>query len=237
MATKRLGGHTLNFNLKSSSSSKGESLYDTFKTFEALGVDIGIIRHSDDNYIENMRDNFKFQIINAGAGKFEHPSQSLLDLFTMHQHFGKLDGLTVTIAGDIKNSRVAKSNISALKLFNCKVILTGPKELIPKALPKHCEYKPIDEAIPESDVVMFLRIQHERHSGAEFNIDQYNEQYGLNDERVKKLKDNAIIMHPGPVNRDVEIASHLVEHEQSRIFKQMENGVYIRMAILEWMVS
>lgn len=237
IAAKRLGGNILNFNTDSSSLAKGESLYDTIKTFESLGVEIGIIRHSDDSYIESMQEIFNFSVVNAGAGKFEHPSQSLLDLYTIRQEIGTLENLTVTICGDIKNSRVAKSNINALEKFGAKVFLCGPDDLLPKEIPSHCEVAKIDEAIVKSDVVMFLRVQHERHTDSEVNIKTYNQNYGLNDKRVELLKDSAIIMHPGPVNRDVEIATHLVEHEKSRIFKQMENGVYTRMAILEWIVS
>lgn len=239
VATKRLGGSVLNFDAESSSISKGESLYDTLKTFEALGIDIGIIRHSDDSYINSLTNKHKFSIINAGAGKFEHPSQSLLDLYTIKEEFGTLENLTITICGDISNSRVAKSNIAALKKFNCQILLAGPKELMPKTeeIEDHCRVCEVDDAIKVSDVVMFLRVQHERHDLYELNITSYNEQYGLNPKRVQLLKDTAIIMHPGPFNRDVEISSELVEHKQSRIFKQKENGVYTRMAILEWIVS
>lgn len=236
VAAKRLGAHVLNFTGESSSLSKGESLYDTLKTFESLGVDTAIIRHSDDNYIEKIKDTFLFNVINAGAGKKEHPSQSLLDLFTIQQEFGTLENLTITICGDIKSSRVASSNIDALKFFNCKINLCGPQELMPdqSSLDRHCRLSQIDEVIEQSDVVMLLRVQHERHAAFELDIEHYNELFGLNDSRIKKMKKNAIIMHPGPVNRDVEILSHLVEHDKSRIFKQMENGVYTRMAILEW---
>jgi aspartate carbamoyltransferase catalytic subunit len=184
-----------------------------------------------------MKDLFKFNVVNAGAGKFEHPSQSLLDLFTMEQELGTLENLNVTICGDIKNSRVAKSNISALKKFGAKVYLSGPEDLIPTEIPEHCQIMEIDQAIQNSDAVMFLRVQHERHTSSEVNTQTYNKLYGLNDQRIKLLKPHAIIMHPGPVNRDVEIATHLVEHKQSKIFEQMENGVYTRMAILEWIVS
>ena len=239
VAAKRLGADVLNFTTEASSLSKGESLYDTLKTFESLGIDIGIIRHSDDHYIEEAKNTFQFNIINAGAGKKEHPSQSLLDLFTIKEEFGSLDGLTITICGDIKSSRVAKSNIAALGKFDCKVNLCGPKELLPeeKDIPVHCGLKTLDEAMPESDVVMFLRIQHERHAAFELETENYTDHYGLNEQRINLLKEKAIIMHPGPVNRDVEISSHLVEHEKSRIFKQMENGVYTRMAILEWIAG
>lgn len=239
VAAKRLGAHVLNFDATSSSIAKGESLYDTLKTFEALGVDIAIIRHSDDNYIDSLRGQELFSIVNAGAGKFEHPSQSLLDLFTIQEEFNSLENLTVTICGDIATSRVAKSNIDALSKFNAKINLCGPKELLPEenSLPINCKIKSLDEALVESDVVMFLRVQHERHHLFELDIKNYNESFGLNDRRIKLLNDKAIIMHPGPFNRDVEISSHLVEHNQSRIFKQMENGIYTRMAILEWIVS
>ena len=239
VAAKRLGASVLNFDVSSSSLSKGETLYDTLRTFESLGIDIGIIRHSDDSYIESLKDKHNFHIINAGAGKFEHPSQSLLDLYTIQQEFKTLENLTITICGDIANSRVAKSNITALKKFNSKVILSGPSELMPKEseLEDNCSIMPIDDAIKISDVIMLLRVQHERHSLFELNIKDYNEKYGLNHKRVKLMQDRAIIMHPGPFNRDVEILSELVEHNKSRIFKQMENGVYTRMAILEWILK
>jgi aspartate carbamoyltransferase catalytic subunit len=239
VAVKRLGGDTLNFDAESSSMSKGETLEDTLSTFNALGIDIGIIRHSDDSYIDAVKEKYNFSIINAGAGKFEHPSQSLLDLYTIQEHFQTLENLTITICGDISTSRVASSFIKAMKHFNSKIYLSGPQELMPKEcdLPNYCQIKDIDKAMAQSDVVMFLRVQHERHKLFELNIDHYNKSFGLNDTRIKLLKPNAIIMHPGPFNRDVEIASHLIEHKQSKIFKQKENGVYTRMAILEWIVS
>lgn len=235
-----MGGQVLNFDSKSSSLAKGETLYDTLRTFESLGIDIGIIRHSDDSYIESLRDKHQFQIINAGAGKFEHPSQSLLDLFTIQQEFNRLENLTITICGDVTNSRVAKSNINALKKFaHNKVFLAGPKELMPSAdeLDPICQVKDLNEAIAESDIVMFLRVQHERHDLYELNTNNYNEEFGLNSKRLGLMRKEAIIMHPGPFNRGVEITSEVVEHPQSRIFKQMENGVYTRMAILEWLLT
>ena len=240
MAAKRLGAEVLNFDSESSSLSKGETLYDTLRTFESLGIDVGIIRHSDDHYIESLRDKHEFQVINAGAGKFEHPSQSLLDLFTIQEEFKTLDNLTITICGDVSNSRVAKSNIVALNKFkNNRIILSGPAELMPEDsdLPTGCEKMELDKALEVSDVVMFLRVQHERHHLFFLVTIHYNEKYGLNNTRIKILKKDAIIMHPGPFNREVEISSSLIEHPQSRIFKQMENGVYTRMAILEWLLK
>lgn len=239
VAAKRLGAHVLNFSANQSSVSKGETLYDTLKTFESLGVDTAIIRHKDDNYINDIRDKFKYRIVNAGAGKYEHPSQSLLDLFTIYEEFKSFEGLTVTICGDIASSRVASSNINAFAKLGVRVHLCGPEMLLPSKnkLKENCHLSKLNQAIAESDVVMFLRVQHERHEAFELSINDYNEQFGLNHNRLKLLKEDAIIMHPGPVNRDVEILSDLVEHSQSRIFKQMENGVYTRMAILDWLYS
>lgn len=184
-----------------------------------------------------MRDKFSYHIVNAGAGKIEHPSQSLLDLFTIQEEFKSFKDLTVTICGDIASSRVAKSNICAFEKLGIDVLLCGPELLLPKEseLPKNCKLSTLDKAIPQSDVVMFLRVQHERHEAFELNVKDYNKEFGLNHNRMKLMKTNAIIMHPGPVNRDVEILSDLVEHPKSRIFKQMENGVYTRMAILDWL--
>ncbi len=239
VAAKRLGASVLNFDAETSSLAKGETLYDTLKTFEALGIDIGIIRHSDDSYIDELKEKNLFALINAGAGKYEHPSQSLLDLFTIKEEFKSFDNLTVTICGDIASSRVAKSNIEALGKFGVKINLCGPDDLLPKVeeIPAHCQIANFDQAIAESDVIMLLRIQHERHHLFELNTQNYNQEFGLNENRMSRIKDTSIIMHPGPFNRDIEITSSLVEHPQSRIFKQMENGVYTRMAILEWIVS
>ena len=239
LAAKKLGAHILDFHTSSSSLSKGESLYDTLKTFESFGADGVIIRHSDDHYIHKMKSMFDFSIVNAGAGQFEHPSQSLLDLFTIQQEFGKLEGVTVTICGDISSSRVAKSNICALGKVGAKVLLCGPKQLLPSAaeLPKHCQLTNLDEAIKKTDALMFLRLQHERHQAFELNIDNYNNEFGLNEKRLNSLKPTSIIMHPGPVNRGVEILDSLMECSQSRIAKQVQNGVYTRMAILDWILN
>ena len=198
-----------------------------------------MIRHSDDSFLAGLKSQLHYSIINAGAGKFEHPSQSLLDLFTIKEEFGSFYNLTITICGDINSSRVAKSNIAAFEKLGVKVLLAGPEQLLPKAskLPAHCVISSLDDALLQSDAVMFLRVQHERHETFNLDIDNYNTQFGLNQKRVDKMKKEAIIMHPGPVNRDVEIMGDLVEHPQSRIFKQMENGVYTRMAILDWVYS
>ncbi len=204
-----------------------------------MGTELAVIRHSDDNFIQSIKDQFAFRVINAGAGKYEHPSQSLLDLFTLKQEFGDLEGLTISICGDIVNSRVARSNISALKLMGAQVLLSGPRELIPKdeELPENCSKTSLDDALKICDAAMFLRVQHERHEALELPIKDYNKVFGLNQKRMGLLKPHCIIMHPGPVNRGVEIEASLVEHSTSRIFKQMENGVYTRMAILDWIME
>lgn len=237
MAAKRLGAHVLNFSESNSSLSKGETLYDTLKSFESFGVDTAIIRHSDDHFIKSICGDFNYSVINAGAGKYQHPSQSLLDVFTLQEEFKKLEGLTVAICGDINSSRVAKSDIDIFKLLGINVLLSGPQSLLPakKDLPSHCEVVNLKEAAQEADALMFLRVQHERHQMFELDIKDYNKNFGLNDELLSLMKKKSIIMHPGPVNRDVEILNHLVECDRSRIFKQMENGVYTRMAILDWL--
>ncbi len=237
VAAKRLGASVLNFSPETSSVNKGESLYDTLKTFENLGVDIGVIRHSDDHFVESLKTKLNFCIVNAGAGKFEHPSQSLLDLFTIKEEFKKLTDLTVTICGDINSSRVAKSNISLFKKMGIKVLLCGPESLLPppQKLEDNCQVSTLKEAAKVSDVLMFLRVQHERHQAFELSIENYNNEFGLNHNIINLMPTNSIVMHPAPVNRGVEILDELVEHPKSRIFKQMENGVYTRMAILDWL--
>lgn len=231
VAQKMLGAKVLNFDEVTSSAAKGEALADTLKTFEALQIQLAVIRHSDDNYIESLKENSPFSIINAGAGKKEHPSQCLLDLFTIYEEFQKLEGLTVTIVGDIVNSRVAASHRSIMSKLDINLQYCGPKEFLPQQ--KDSQNVSWDEALTSSDVIMLLRIQHERH-GNEYNIENYNSLWGMNENRRKKMRPSAIIMHPGPFNRGVEITSECVHGEQSRIFKQMQNGVYTRMAILDW---
>ena len=156
----------------------------------------------------------------------------------MKQEFGTLDNISVTICGDILNSRVAKSNIEALRKFGAKIYLSGPEVFLPNKndLSENCSVLPIDEALKKCDVAMFLRIQHERHHDIQIDLKSYNQEFGLNKERELLMPEHAIIMHPGPFNRDIEITSDLIESPRSRIFKQKQNGVFIRMAILEWIV-
>jgi aspartate carbamoyltransferase catalytic subunit len=232
MAERKLGLEVIPFDPSASSVLKGETLYDTARTFESIGVKALVIRHEQDNYFDQLLDkNLNIPIINAGDGCGNHPTQSLLDLMTIKQEFKGFKGLKVAIIGDITHSRVARSNAIALTRLGAKVVFSGPPEWFDQNSGLG-EYEKIDEAIVTSDVVMLLRIQHERHESNTETLD-YLEQYGLTKQREQQMKPHAIIMHPAPINRGVEIDSELVECSRSRIFKQMENGVFIRMAVLK----
>lgn len=230
VAQKKLGMETLGFQVEDSSVAKGESLYDTAKTFESIGASLLVIRHQDDNWYKDMIDNLSVPVINAGAGKGEHPTQGMLDLLTIYQEFGHFNGLNIAIVGDIKHSRVAHSNAQALQTLGANVYFAAAPGFEDRTL--DFPYISIDEAVEMCDALMLLRIQHERHRGEQYDATSYHETYGLTIEREKKMRDHAIILHPAPVNRGVEIASELVECNRSRIFKQMNNGVSIRMAII-----
>ncbi|MBO8126313.1 MAG: aspartate carbamoyltransferase catalytic subunit [Firmicutes bacterium] len=236
MAAKRMGAHVLNFSVSSSSTTKGESLYDTVKTLESMGFDAVVIRHKENNIVHDLASLVDVPLINAGTGTSEHPTQCLLDLYTMKQHFGEVKGLTVAIIGDITHSRVANSHLIALPKLGARVIVSGPRHLLPAEYRGPVEFMPVDEAVSEADVVMLLRLQLERYSDLALSIDAYHRDYGLSEERFKLLKPSAVIMHPGPVNRGVEIAGSLVECERSLINTQVQNGVLTRMAILEWVI-
>ncbi len=229
MAERRLGLEVVPFDAQFSSTTKGETLYDTVKTLEAIGLDALVIRHSEDGYYEELLGRTSVTIINGGDGSGQHPSQSLLDLFTIYEQFGRFEGLNVLIAGDISHSRVARSNADALTRLGANVQFLCPPEW-------QGEFEAVnrwDDIIEEADVVMLLRVQHERHDEAmHYTEKEYHERFGLTVERERLLKDEAIIMHPAPVNRGVEIASELIESPKSRIFKQVENGVYTRAAII-----
>lgn len=236
VAEKKLGIDVIEFEASTSSVQKGETLYDTVLTMSALGVDIAVIRHKDENYYDQLIQSKSIQcsIINGGDGSGQHPSQCLLDLMTIYEEFGSFEDLKVAIVGDITHSRVAKSNMQMLKRLGAKVYFSGPKEWYDEEFEVFGHWLPLDELVPTVDVMMMLRVQHERHDGKEsFSKEGYHQEFGLTIERGKKLKKNAIIMHPAPVNRDVELADSLVESLQSRIVQQMTNGVYVRMAILE----
>ncbi len=227
-AALKLGCKTIDFAPESSSLQKGESLYDTVKTFESFGVDALVIRHSQDEYYKELT-NIKIPILNGGDGKKDHPTQSLLDLMTIKEEFKQFKGLRAVIVGDIKHSRVAHSNIKVMERLGMEVYTSGPEEYAEKEL----NYVPLDEIISKVDIVMLLRVQHERHQEKmQMTGIEYNEKYGMNNKRLKMMKDTAIIMHPAPFNRNVEITDECVECSKSRIYPQMQNGVFVRMAVI-----
>lgn len=233
IAEKKLGLHVVPFDVSASSVNKGESLYDTVKTLKSLGTDLVVIRHSKDRFYDELKKT-DILVINAGDGTGNHPSQTLLDLMTIQQEFGKFKGLKVGIVGDVKHSRVAKSNATALRKLGAKVYFSGPEKWFDEGTIINGTYLSIDDLVKEVDVLMLLRIQHERHGEKmKISLPNYHKQFGLTADREKAMKKGAIIMHPAPINRGVEIADELVECDRSRIFKQMENGVFARMAILK----
>ncbi|MCI9016993.1 MAG: aspartate carbamoyltransferase catalytic subunit [Clostridia bacterium] len=228
MAALKLGCKTQNFDTENSSLKKGETLYDTIKTFEMFGVDAVVIRHTKNEYYNELIEKIKIPILNAGDGTGNHPTQSLLDLLTIRQEFGHFEGLKAVIVGDVKHSRVAHTNIKVMERLGMTVYTSGPEEY-----KEEHNFVNIDEIIDKVDIVMLLRVQHERHiNNMQETQEQYHTSYGLNMTRVNKMKERAIIMHPAPFNRNVEIADDVVECKKSRIFKQVQNGVYVRMALI-----
>ena len=230
VAEERLGMRVVSFNPASSSLNKNESFYDTVKTFDSFGVDALVIRHSENEYFNQLLGHVNAAILNGGDGTGNHPTQSLLDLLTIKQEFGRFEGLKCVIAGDIAHSRVAHTNYEVMRRLGMEVVTAGPKEFLEPSLAQ----EDFDQAVKTSDIVMMLRIQRERHAASmEMSAEEFHKTYGMTVEREKTMKDKAIIMHPAPVNRDVELADALMECDRARIFKQMSNGVFVRMAVLE----
>lgn len=233
VAEKKLGLQVLNFEAQTSSVQKGETLYDTIRTLEAIGTNVVVIRHPQDHYFDELVGKISIPIINGGDGCGHHPTQSLLDLLTIQQEFTVFQGLNVVIVGDIRHSRVAKSNAEVLTRLGANVYFSGPEQWMDGKL-GNGQFIPIDDAVEVADVMMMLRIQHERHAFKMLTSkEDYHQSFGLTVEREKRMKKHSIIMHPAPINRGVEIADSLVECERSRIFKQMNNGVAVRMAVLK----
>jgi aspartate carbamoyltransferase catalytic subunit len=235
LAAKRLSADVINFSAKGSSVSKGETLKDTALTLEAMGSDAVVIRHSWSGAPVNLARWVKGSVINAGDGTHEHPTQALLDAFTMRQRHGRLEGLRVTIVGDVLHSRVARSNVLLLSTLGADVTLVAPPTLLPvgvEAWPCETSYD-LDAVLPKSDVVMMLRVQRERMGAAYFpSSREYARRYGLDVRRVTALKDDAIVMHPGPMVRGMEIAPEVADGVRSTIQEQVANGVSVRMAVL-----
>ena len=235
LAAKRLSADTVNISKSTSAVVKGESIKDTALTLEAMAADIVIIRHAASGSAALLAKYMGCSVINAGDGQHEHPTQALLDLFTIRQEFGTLRGLKVAIVGDILHSRVARSNILALKKMGSEVIVVGPPTLIPKeieALGVRYSYD-IDSVLPEIDVLYVLRIQMERQGESFFpSLREYAKLYGINKKRLQMTKPDLVLMHPGPVNRGVELAPEVADMSQSLITEQVKNGVAVRMAVL-----
>lgn len=226
-AEEKLNAKVLHFNAQGSSIAKGETFYDTVKTFESFGVDAVVVRHSKNAYYEELK-GLNCAVINAGDGTGDHPTQNLLDLLTIYDEFGDFNGLKCMIVGDIAHSRVAHGNVEIMERLGMKCYISGPKEFMDDT----AEYIDFDEGVKTCDIVMMLRIQRERDAKTELSNEEYLNLYGMTEKRVQNMKDNAIIMHPAPFNRGVEIADAVVECPKSRIFRQMTNGVYVRMAVI-----
>lgn len=235
LAAQRLSADVINFSAEASSLKKGETLKDTARNLEALNADIIIIRHSATGAPHFLSRFLKSSVVNAGDGAHEHPTQALLDTFTIREKKGKIEGLNVTILGDILYSRVARSNIWALLKLGANVTLCGPSTLVPKVFEQMgCRVTwNLEEAVRDADVVNLLRIQHERQRKAMFpSIGEYTSLFGINKARFKRLKPDVMIMHPGPINRGVEIDSQVADCDQSVILQQVTNGLAVRMAVL-----
>jgi aspartate carbamoyltransferase catalytic subunit len=235
LAGKYMSADMSNLNVSTSSVSKGETLIDTGKTLDAMATDVVIIRHSAAGAPALLAENMKARIINAGDGYHEHPTQALLDMLTIKQYKGKIEGLKVAIIGDLAHSRVARSNFWGLTTMGANVVLCGPTTLIPRDMEKAGAtiVTNMDEAIKDADVVMMLRLQLERQQKGLFpSIREYAKYYGLNPQRLRLAKSDALVMHPGPMNRGVEITSEVADGVQSVIEEQVTNGVAVRMALL-----
>jgi aspartate carbamoyltransferase catalytic subunit len=235
LAEQRLSADIINFSAEASSFKKGETLKDTALNLQALNTDFIVIRHSASGAAHFLARVLGARVINAGDGAHEHPTQALLDAFTIRERKGKIAGLNVTILGDILYSRVARSNIWALTKLGASVTLCGPSTLVPKTFEKmgcRVTYN-VDEALREADIIHLLRIQHERQRKTMFpGIGEYTQLFGLNKERLAKTKPEALIMHPGPINRGVEIDSEIADCARSLILEQVTNGLAVRMAVL-----
>jgi len=239
-AAKRLSADVINFSDKGSSVAKGESLKDTALTLEAMGADAVVIRHSASGAPHRLAGWVRGSVVNAGDGAHEHPTQALLDAFTMRRRLGRLDGLRVTIVGDVLHSRVARSNVLLLSTLGAEVTLVAPPTLLPVAVgswPCAVGYD-LDAALPKADVVMMLRVQQERMNAAYFpTVREYSRRYGLDAARMALLPEHGIVMHPGPMNRGVEIAAEVADSVRSTIVEQVANGVSVRMAVLYLLLS
>lgn len=235
LAAKRLSADVINFNVATSSVAKGESLLDTARTIQAMAVDMVVIRHSCPGTPHLLSKRLNMSVINAGDGAHAHPTQGLLDLFTMREHFGKIEGLRVAIVGDIVHSRVARSNIMGLRKLGAEVTLVGPSTLVSKnfeAMGCRIEHD-LERGLKDANVINLLRIQLERQQKNLFpSIREYRLLYGLQEDRLNWADPNVLVMHPGPVNRGVEISQDIADGPHSVIDRQVTNGIAVRMAVM-----
>ncbi len=235
IAEKRLSADNINFSTSSSSLSKGETLLDTARNLEAMAPDLVVIRHAHPRVPHALAERLASGVINAGDGAHEHPTQALLDAFTIRRRKGRVEGLKIAIVGDVAHSRVVRSNVLCLTRLGADVTVAGPRTMMPEepeSLGARVVYS-LEEAIEGADVVMMLRVQLERQARAAFPSErEYFEFFGLTAERLRRANDDAIIMHPGPINRGIEIASEVADGPWSVILEQVANGVAVRMAVL-----
>jgi aspartate carbamoyltransferase catalytic subunit len=234
-ATQALGATVMSFTPESSSTAKGESFKDTILTLTAMGSDLLIVRHEWADSAALAARWSGLPVINAGAGKSEHPTQTLIDALTLRQHFGALDGLRVGMVGDVGNSRVARGHLTAFPALGMELTLVGPSTMLPAANPWQVRTAAsLDEELGDLDVVYLLRIQREREPvDGSPSVSSYHRRFGMNAERLSMLKPTAVVMHPGPINRGVEIDDFVADSERSLILAQVSNGVPMRMAVLE----
>ena len=235
LAASRLSADVIDFSEKGSSVSKGETLIDTARNIEAMGVDILVIRHPAPGAAALLSRTIQCSVVNAGDGAHEHPTQGLLDLYTIRERFGKIEGLKVAIVGDIANSRVARSNLWGLTKLGAQVILVGPPTLVPRAFEKlgATVTHDFDAVIGQVDVVNMLRVQFERIKSSQFpSVREFTRLFGLTQERFQRCKSNVFVMHPGPMNRGIEISSGIADGPHSGILTQVTNGLAVRMAVL-----
>lgn len=235
LAAQRLSADLIDFTEKGSSVSKGETLIDTARNIEAMGIDIIVIRHQAAGAAEVLSRTVKCSVVNAGDGAHEHPTQGLLDLYTIRERFGRIEGLKVAIVGDIANSRVARSNLWGLTKLGAEVVLVGPPTLLPRAFSQLGArvVHSFDEVIGQVDVINMLRVQFERIQSSQFpSVREFTSLFGLTWDRFQKCKKDVFVMHPGPMNRGLEIQSDIADGPQSGILTQVTNGLAVRMAVL-----
>ncbi|HTJ25750.1 MAG TPA: aspartate carbamoyltransferase catalytic subunit [Candidatus Limnocylindria bacterium] len=240
LAEQRVGADVISFAPGASSLGKGETIADTALTLRGIGVRVIVVRHPESGFARRLADAFDGHVVNAGDGTHAHPTQALLDLMTLRNEFGRFAGLKIAIVGDILHSRVARSNIVGMRALGIDVTLVGPATLLPDAFaaPGLRIERSLDDVLPHVDAVMMLRIQRERIAGGLLpSLEDYTQRYQLNRARLRALRHDAVILHPGPYNRGVELTDDVLDDPRSRYVAQVHNGVFVRMAVLDLLVN